>query len=166
MSNGSWTDEENDLIVADYFAMLADDISGRPYKKAEHRRTLLPLLNDRSEGAVEFKHQNISAVLKGLGEDWIPGYKPAFNFQMTLVDAVARWLALNPAWLGRQPGPQTAASLCGSCVRSSLGRQVAGGMIFGRPFRLQTLSGTKIWMDSSGFIIPPTPSFVAPSCRA
>ena len=111
MSNGPWTDVENDLIVADYFAMLADDISGRRYSKAEHRRALLPLLNDRSEGSVEFKHQNIRAVLKGLGEDWIPGYKPAFNFQMTLVDAVARWLALNPAWLGRQPGLQPAGGL-------------------------------------------------------
>ena len=111
MSNGAWTDEENDLIVADYFAMLADDISARRYSKAEHRRALLPLLNDRSEGSVEFKHQNISAVLKGLGEDWIPGYKPAFNFQVTLVDAVARWLALNPAWLGRQPGLQPADGL-------------------------------------------------------
>ncbi|MET4101226.1 hypothetical protein ABIE58_000643 [Roseovarius sp. MBR-78] len=68
MSNGPWTDEENDLIVADYFAMLADDIAGRPYNKAEHRRALLPVLNGRSEGSVEFKHQNISAVLKGLGE--------------------------------------------------------------------------------------------------
>jgi len=29
MSNGPWTDEENDLIVADYFAMLADDIAVR-----------------------------------------------------------------------------------------------------------------------------------------
>ncbi len=101
MSNKPWTDNENDLIVADYFAMLADDISGRPYNKAEHRRRLLPMLNGRSEGSVEFKHQNISAVLKGLGGDWIQGYKPAFNFQMTLVDAVARWLALNTAWLGR-----------------------------------------------------------------
>jgi hypothetical protein len=111
MSNGPWTDEENDLIVADYFAMLADDISARRYSKAEHRRSLLPLLNDRSEGSFEFKHQNISAVLAGLGEDWIPGYKPAFNFQTTLVDAVARWLTLNPAWLGRQPGLQPAAGL-------------------------------------------------------
>lgn len=111
MTNGAWTDKENDLIVADYFAMLADDISERPYNKAEHRRALLPRLNNRSEGSIEFKHQNISAVLKGLGEDWIPGYKPAFNFQMTLVDAVARWLALNPAWLGRQPGLQTATAL-------------------------------------------------------
>lgn len=111
MSNGPWTDEENDLIVANYFAMLADDVSGRPYNKAEHRRGLLPLLNERSEGSVEFKRQNISAVLKGLGEDWIPGYKPAFNFQMTLVDAVARWLALNPAWLGRHSGTRAPTGL-------------------------------------------------------
>src|SRR6056297_2517981 len=101
MASGPWTDEENDLIVADYFTMLADDIAGRRYSKAEHRRALLPLLNDRSEGSVEFKHQNISAVLKGLGEVWITGYKPAFNFQTSLVDAVARWLAINPGWTHR-----------------------------------------------------------------
>ena len=111
MSNGAWTDEENDLIVADYFAMLADDISARPYSKADHRRAVLPLLNNRSEGSIEFKHQNISAVLKGLGEDWIPGYKPAFNFQATLVDAVVRWLAHNPVWLGRQQGLLPTAGL-------------------------------------------------------
>ena len=103
MSNAPWTPEENDLIVADYFAMLSEDLAGRPYNKAQHRRSLMPLLGTRTEGAVEFKHQNISAVLKGLGEDWIPGYKPAFNFQMNLVDAVAKWLALNPAWIARTP---------------------------------------------------------------
>ncbi len=110
MSNGPWTDAENDLIVADYFAMLADDIAGRPYNKAEHNRDLQARI-DRNRSSIEFKHQNISAVLKGLGEDWIPGYKPAFNFQMTLVDAVARWLALNPAWLGRQAGVRPAGGL-------------------------------------------------------
>lgn len=111
MSNAPWAPEENDLIVADYFAMLAEDMVGRPYNKAQHRRRLMPHLQSRTEGAVEFKHQNISAVLKGLGEDWITGYKPAFNFQMTLVDAVSRWLALNPAWLVRQPRLQTVAGL-------------------------------------------------------
>ena len=110
MSNGPWTDAENDLIVADYFAMLADDIAGRPYNKVEHNRDLQTRI-DRNRSSIEFKHQNISAVLKGLGEDWIPGYKPAFNFQMTLVDAVARWLALNPAWLGRQAGVRPAGGL-------------------------------------------------------
>lgn len=101
MASQAWTDAENDLIVADYFAMLADDAAGRPYNKAEHRRQLLPRLNDRSDGSVEFKHQNISAVLKGLGEVWITGYKPAFNFQTSLVDAVARWLDCNPGWTHR-----------------------------------------------------------------
>lgn len=68
------------------------------------------MLDNRSEGLIEFKHQNISAVLKGLGEDWISGYKPVFNFQMALVDAVARWLALTLTWLGRQPGSRHAGN--------------------------------------------------------
>jgi len=103
MVNAPWTDAENDLIVADYFAMLAKEIAGRPYSKTAHRQALRPLLNGRSEGSVEFKHQNISAALKGLGGCWIEGYKPAFNFQMTLVDAVARWLTVNPDWFDRLP---------------------------------------------------------------
>ncbi len=108
MSNRPWTGEENDLIVADYFAMLADDIAEKHYSKARHRRALLPLLNQRSKGSIEFKHQNISAVLKGLGEDWIPGYKPAFNFQKDLVNAVKRWLDTNPEWLNRVPDARQA----------------------------------------------------------
>lgn len=91
-----WTDEENDMTVADYFAMLREDLAGRPYSKTGYRRALLPLLNSRSEGSIEFKHQNISAVLKGLGQNWIPGYKPAFNFQASLVDAVVRQLEAAP----------------------------------------------------------------------
>lgn len=101
MANTPWTDEENDLIVADYFAMLELDVLGKPYNKSEHRRLLQSLLNERPESSIEFKHQNISAVLKGLGEDWISGYKPAFNLQTSLIDAVARWLSYNPAWTAR-----------------------------------------------------------------
>ena len=98
MAPGDWSDQQNDAIVADYFAMLAADELGRPYSKAEHNRQL-QLAIGRPRGSIEYKHQNISAVLKGLGEDWIPGYKPAFNFQGSLVDAVARWLTTHPAWL-------------------------------------------------------------------
>ena len=95
---GVWTEEQNDAIVADYLAMLADDIAGRPYSKAEHNRLQQAVIG-RPRGSIEYKHQNISAVLKGLGEDWIPGYKPAFNFQASLVDAVVRWLDRHPDWL-------------------------------------------------------------------
>jgi hypothetical protein len=109
-----WTDEQNDVIVADYFAMLADDTAGRTYSKAEHNR-LLQAAVGRPRGSIEYKHQNISAVLKGLGEDWIPGYKPAFNFQTSLVDAVVRWLERNPDWLA--PASRPGISLALSAFR-------------------------------------------------
>jgi hypothetical protein len=96
-ATGSWSDSENDAIVADYFAMLDDDVSGKPYNKSARRRALAELTG-RSDGSIEYKHQNISAVLKGLGETWIDGYKPAFNFQGSLVDAVGRWLGQRPDW--------------------------------------------------------------------
>ena len=97
VANNSWTDEENDLIVADYFAMLADDLAKHPYNKAEHNRELRDRIH-RGPGSIEYKHQNISAVLKGLGESWIRGYAPAFNFQASLVQAVVRWLDRNPEY--------------------------------------------------------------------
>lgn len=100
MPQEDWSSEQNDAIVADYFAMLAAEMSGRSYNKAEHNRALQSRIG-RSRGSIEFKHRNISAVLKGLGEDWIRGYLPAFNIQETLVDAVARWLTRHPAWLHR-----------------------------------------------------------------
>lgn len=100
MSGGDWSDKENDATVAAYFIMLATEISGQNYNKSEHRRELATLIG-RSESAIEFKNRNISAVLKGMGEVWIKGYLPAFNFQWPLVDAVARWLARNPTWTVR-----------------------------------------------------------------
>ena len=60
-----WTDQELDLIVADYFLMLNDEAAGVPFNKAQHNRLLRNNIS-RSRGAVEFKHQNISAVLEKL----------------------------------------------------------------------------------------------------
>lgn len=86
-----WTDDENDVIVADYFDMLRDELAGRLYSKAEHNRALQTQIN-RGRGSIEFKHQNISAVLMGLGETWITGYKPAIKFQGSLIASVIRQL--------------------------------------------------------------------------
>ena len=49
----------------------------------------------RSNGSIEFKHQNISAVLTQLGLPRIAGYKPAWNFQGAIADAIGRFLAVN-----------------------------------------------------------------------
>lgn len=110
MANTDWTDAQNDLLVADYFAMLAEDAAGRSYNKAAHNRALQAAL-DRTKGSIEFKHQNVSAVLKALGEQWLAGYKPAFNFQMSLVDAVARRLEQDLVWLERQPAVRPSLGL-------------------------------------------------------
>ena len=97
MSGKPWTDWENDLIVADYFAMLEAELANRPYRKIEHNRKLQDRI-DRNKGSIEFKHQNISFVLQSLGQVWIEGYKPRSNIQNALVDAVAKWLAQSPNW--------------------------------------------------------------------
>ena len=98
MSGEEWTDKENDAIVADYFSMLSDELANKSYNKVAHNRALREKIG-RTKGSIEFKHQNISAVLMGLGETWINGYKPAFNFQTSLVDAVARHLQEQGSWL-------------------------------------------------------------------
>lgn len=89
-----WTDDELDAIVADYFAMLEADMAGRPYVKAQHNAALREQIG-RSRGSVEYKHQNISAVLLELGMNWVPGYKPAVNYQNALVDAIDRYLSVH-----------------------------------------------------------------------
>lgn len=94
-----WSRAEVDLIVADYFAMLRCDLFGTPYSKTDHREALSPLLDDRSKGSIEFKHQNISAVMVTLGLPYIDGYKPRGNFQSLLADAVSEYLAAHPGEL-------------------------------------------------------------------
>lgn len=84
----SWSPFEVEAIVSDYFSMLVKENAGIAYSKAEHRRALLPLLQNRTEGSVEFKHQNISAVLAKYGMPYINGYKPAWNYQRLLEEIV------------------------------------------------------------------------------
>jgi uncharacterized protein DUF3883 len=93
-----WTDEELDLIVADYFAMLNDEAIGKPYSKAEHNRLLQRDIN-RTKGSIEFKHQNISAVLLELGLRRILGYLPAANYQKAIIRAIDRYLSRHPVAL-------------------------------------------------------------------
>jgi len=91
----SWTNIEVELVVADYFSMLSTELRGETYSKAEHRRYLRPLLSNRSDGSIEFKHQNISAVLINLGKPYIKGYLPRYNYQGSLKTRVVEYLNLN-----------------------------------------------------------------------
>lgn len=90
-----WSSAELDAIVADYFAMLKDEQAGQKYNKTAHRRLLMENIQ-RSKGSIEFKHQNISAVLSQLGLPRIAGYLPAWNFQGAIAEAIGRFLKTNP----------------------------------------------------------------------
>jgi len=85
----NWTKEEVELIIADYFSMLALEIADVRYNKTEHRRRLMELLPARTRPSIEFKHRNISAVLSEMGIPYIDGYKPAYNYQSFLAERLA-----------------------------------------------------------------------------
>ncbi len=105
LAGTDWRGDELDLIVADYFKMRAAELAGLPYVKAKHRAGLMARIG-RSEGSIEFKHQNISAVLDELGTFWISGYKPARNYQSALFPAVDRYLIRNPDALDPAVSPK------------------------------------------------------------
>jgi hypothetical protein len=54
------------------------------------------VLTSRTKGSVEFKHQNISAVLLQMGLPYIDGYKPARNYQQALFRGVENYLDTHP----------------------------------------------------------------------
>ena len=95
--NPEWTPEEVSATVAAYLRMLTMELTGQAYSKSDHRRALHRLLPGRSEGAIEFKHCNISAVMIELGFPHIPGYKQRRNFQrQALFEEVIRQITARP----------------------------------------------------------------------
>ncbi len=87
-----WSREEVEAVVADYLDMLLMDVRGEEFNKAERNRRLQKLLKNRSRGSVEWKHQNISAILNELGMPYVRGYKPRYNYQELLREVVEQRL--------------------------------------------------------------------------
>src|SRR6185436_1322551 len=91
-----WSHEEVDAAVGDYFDMLDKWLRGEFFNKAEHNRRLQKLLINRSRGSIEWKHQNISAILIELGYPYLAGYKPRFNYQELLRTVIEQRLSGAP----------------------------------------------------------------------
>lgn len=93
----NWSILEVESAVEDYFAMLRLELAGKKFNKTEHRKSLLPKLDSRSEGSIELKHQNISAVLIEMGIPYIHGYKPRSNYQRKILPrAIAEYVRNHP----------------------------------------------------------------------
>lgn len=97
LTERGWSAVEVEAVVADYFAMLDKELRGEAYNKTFHRRLLSAQLNGRSDGSIERKHQNISAILIEFGHPYISGYKPLRNYQGLLREAVTARLAADQA---------------------------------------------------------------------
>lgn len=85
----SWSQFEVDAVVSAYFDMLVKQLRGERFVKASHYRALASVLEERSQKSIEFKHANISAVLRDLDWPWIPGITPRSNYQHLLASVVA-----------------------------------------------------------------------------
>ena len=91
-----WSQQEVEIIVEDYLAMLEMELRDQEFNKAERNRDLRVLLPKRNRGSVEFKHQNISAVLLEMGYPYVQGYKPRRNYQHLLSETVERAVYSKP----------------------------------------------------------------------
>jgi hypothetical protein len=89
----AWTESEDAAIVADYLALLAAVGRAEKINKSATRRALAERIG-RSEGSIEFKRCNVSAVLVSLGRGYLPGYLPRSNYQRRLVETVKQALGI------------------------------------------------------------------------
>mgnify|MGYP000910290467 CR=1 FL=1 len=91
MSLSDWSESHNNVVVKIYFEMLSKQQSGTVITKSDYRRRA-ERETGRSKGAVEYKFQNISAILDEQGMPWVQGYVPMKSYQQTLKDAVLTYL--------------------------------------------------------------------------
>jgi hypothetical protein len=98
-SRGSdWSDEELDLIVAEYFGMLTPEPDAvRGWKAARIRR--LDEQIGRGEGSIGRKLSNITFVASRLALPPLQGFGALPNIQRAIYPAVERYLRAHPAVL-------------------------------------------------------------------
>jgi hypothetical protein len=88
ISGTDWTADEVNACVDAYFFLFTAQLDGKTVIKAQIYRDLMENVN-RSVKSIEWKFQNISAVLDEMGLDWVSGLRPARNFQKLLADSIS-----------------------------------------------------------------------------
>lgn len=89
-----WSRAEVESIVPAYFEMLKLELSGKSFVKKSFINDQMKF-SGRSRGSVEFKFQNISAVLSNLNLPFVYGYKPSKNYQSLLGVVVGEYVKEN-----------------------------------------------------------------------
>lgn len=106
--------------------MLGEELAGRGYVKSQHAKRVMEETG-RTHRSVEFKFQNISAVLEELGLPWIPGYRPKENYQAALFDAIDRFLNRHAAFLNTVPAVDAGRISASDLFVAAPGKDLRGG---------------------------------------
>jgi 5-methylcytosine-specific restriction protein A len=77
-SGDNWTDAELEVAAQNYLWMLQQQLQGKPFTKADVNRQVQEATG-RGKGSVEYRMQNISAVMHQIGQPCVNGYLPADN---------------------------------------------------------------------------------------
>lgn len=94
-----WTAEEVGFAVESYFRMLQLESLQEPYKKSEFNAQLRAKIPRRSPKSIDYKFQNISSVLHGLGLPFVNGFKPLSSVQLLLRKSVQEFISRNSSVL-------------------------------------------------------------------
>jgi hypothetical protein len=89
-----WSLAEAEAIASDYFSMLERELRSEAYSKTEHRRRLKERLPGRTDGSIERKHQNISAILIESGFPYV--VEPPIPAEKNLARSPAAHYAVRP----------------------------------------------------------------------
>lgn len=93
MRGAPWSNEEIAVAIDLYVEMLHLEEAGIPFVKVKYARAGAER-TVRSAKSMEYKFQNISAVLDEVGIDFIDGFKPQKNYQLALKVEVLKRLRL------------------------------------------------------------------------
>lgn len=118
-----WADFEFRAAIREYLALLEAELDGVSAEKAAAWRRVMADAPARSKGSVEYRFQNISHVLAGLGYRWVHGYPPASNTGHDLPSIVVEELIRRPELLARLDAmtdePTTSSTTTESPIKGS-----------------------------------------------
>jgi len=92
-------------VVTDYLDMLAAELRGEMYSKADHRNRLAKELGVEDADIIDVAFQQVSAVMLALGLPVVDGFRPLGGYPTALATAVHEHLETNPdlveaLWIG------------------------------------------------------------------
>ena len=88
-----WTKEEITICLEAYLKMMLKEKSGKPYTKSKINEFLRNnQLKNRSRGSIEYRMQNISYILKSMGQPYIKGYAPLKNTGPVVASFITSYL--------------------------------------------------------------------------